>query len=62
MSSNELGFTLCHRSGFTIAVSDIHRTRVKKAVHLDDTTRESRRPSANIRRGLITEEEQYNGS
>ncbi len=54
-----LGFTYATVSGMTIAVSDITVPDTKQAV-LDQTTRSVEDTERQYRRGLITEEEQYN--
>ena len=54
-----LGFTYATISGMTIAVSDITVPASKQAV-LDDTTAKVEETERQYRRGLITEEEQYN--
>ncbi len=54
-----LGFTYATVSGMTIAVSDITVPDAKQAV-LDETTRKVEETERQYRRGLITEEEQYN--
>ncbi|MCB0204286.1 MAG: DNA-directed RNA polymerase subunit beta' [Anaerolineae bacterium] len=55
----EMGFRYATQSGFTIAVSDIQVPEVKTQI-LDNTTREVDQAERQYRRGLITEEEQYN--
>ena len=54
-----LGFTYATVSGMTIAVSDITVPPSKQAV-LDDTSQRVEETERQYRRGLITEEEQYN--
>ncbi len=54
-----LGFTYATISGMTIAVSDITVPASKQAV-MDDTTAKVEETERQYRRGLITEEEQYN--
>ena len=54
-----LGFTYATVSGMTIAVSDITVPASKQAV-MDDTTAKVEETERQYRRGLITEEEQYN--
>ncbi|HEX9118736.1 MAG TPA: DNA-directed RNA polymerase subunit beta' [Anaerolineae bacterium] len=54
-----LGFTYATVSGMTIAVSDI-TVPASKQVVLDDTTARVEETERQFRRGLITEEEQYN--
>jgi DNA-directed RNA polymerase subunit beta' len=54
-----LGFTYATISGMTIAVSDITVPPIKQAV-LDQTTARVDETERQYRRGLITEEEQYN--
>jgi DNA-directed RNA polymerase subunit beta' len=54
-----LGFTYATVSGMTIAVSDITVPPQKQAV-LDETTAKVEETERQYRRGLITEEEQYN--
>jgi len=54
-----LGFTYATISGMTIAVSDITVPESKQAV-LDETTARVEEAERQYRRGLITEEEQYN--
>jgi DNA-directed RNA polymerase subunit beta' len=54
-----LGFTYATVSGMTIAVSDITVPETKQAV-LDETTQRVEETERQYRRGLITEEEQYN--
>ena len=54
-----LGFTYATVSGMTIAVSDITVPPSKQAV-LDDTSARVEETERQYRRGLITEEEQYN--
>ena len=54
-----LGFTFATVSGMTIAVSDITVPAVKQAV-LEETTARVEETERQFRRGLITEEEQYN--
>jgi DNA-directed RNA polymerase subunit beta' len=54
-----LGFTYATVSGMTIAVSDITVPATKQAV-MDDTTAKVEETERQYRRGLITEEEQYN--
>jgi DNA-directed RNA polymerase subunit beta' len=54
-----LGFTYATISGMTIAVSDITVPETKQAV-LDETTQRVEETERQYRRGLITEEEQYN--
>ncbi len=54
-----LGFTYATVSGMTIAVSDITVPETKQAV-LDQTTHSVEDTERQYRRGLITEEEQYN--
>ncbi len=54
-----LGFTYATISGMTIAVSDITVPDTKQAV-LDETTQKVEETERQYRRGLITEEEQYN--
>jgi DNA-directed RNA polymerase subunit beta' len=54
-----LGFTYATVSGMTIAVSDIAVPPSKQAV-LDETTAKVEETERQYRRGLITEEEQYN--
>jgi DNA-directed RNA polymerase subunit beta' len=54
-----LGFTYATISGMTIAVSDITVPDTKQAV-LDATTQRVEETERQYRRGLITEEEQYN--
>jgi DNA-directed RNA polymerase subunit beta' len=54
-----LGFTYATVSGMTIAVSDITVPPAKQAV-LDETTSRVEETERQFRRGLITEEEQYN--
>ncbi len=54
-----LGFTYATISGMTIAVSDITVPDTKQAV-LDETTQRVEETERQYRRGLITEEEQYN--
>jgi DNA-directed RNA polymerase subunit beta' len=54
-----LGFTYATVSGATIAVSDISVPQTKQAV-LDDTAAKVDETERQYRRGLITEEEQYN--
>ena len=54
-----LGFTYATVSGMTIAVSDITVPPSKQAI-LDETTAEVEETERQYRRGLITEEEQYN--
>ncbi len=55
----ELGFQYATRSGMTIAVSDIQVPDVKQQI-LQQTTAEVEKAERQYRRGLITEEEQYN--
>jgi len=54
-----VGFTYATVSGMTIAVSDITVPETKQAV-LDETTARVEETERQYRRGLITEEEQYN--
>ncbi len=54
-----LGFTYATVSGMTIAVSDITVPPTKQGV-LDETTARVEETDRQFRRGLITEEEQYN--
>jgi DNA-directed RNA polymerase subunit beta' len=54
-----LGFTYATVSGMTIAVSDISVPESKQAV-MDDTSAKVEETERQYRRGLITEEEQYN--
>jgi len=54
-----LGFTYATVSGMTIAVSDITVPETKHAV-LEETTSRVEETERQYRRGLITEEEQYN--
>ena len=54
-----LGFTYATISGMTIAVSDITVPASKQAV-MDETTAKVEETERQYRRGLITEEEQYN--
>ena len=54
-----LGFTYATISGMTIAVSDITVPASKQAV-LEETTAKVEETERQYRRGLITEEEQYN--
>jgi len=54
-----LGFAYATISGMTIAVSDITVPETKQAV-LDETTARVEEAERQYRRGLITEEEQYN--
>jgi DNA-directed RNA polymerase subunit beta' len=54
-----LGFTYATVSGMTIAVSDIAVPPTKQAV-LEETTAKVEETERQYRRGLITEEEQYN--
>ena len=54
-----LGFTYATVSGMTIAVSDITVPASKQAV-MEDTTAKVEETERQYRRGLITEEEQYN--
>ncbi|MFZ2488317.1 MAG: DNA-directed RNA polymerase subunit beta' [Anaerolineae bacterium] len=55
----EMGFRYATQSGFTIAVSDIQVPPVKAEI-LDRTTKEVEQAERQYRRGLITEDEQYN--
>ncbi|MDW8316289.1 MAG: DNA-directed RNA polymerase subunit alpha C-terminal domain-containing protein [Anaerolineae bacterium] len=55
----DMGFRYATRSGFTIAVSDIQVPAVKTQI-IEATTREVEQAERQYRRGLITEEEQYN--
>ena len=55
----EMGFRYATQSGFTIAVSDIQVPLVKTAI-LDHATKEVEQAERQYRRGLITEDEQYN--
>jgi DNA-directed RNA polymerase subunit beta' len=54
-----LGFTYATVSGITIAVSDITVPATKQAV-MEETTAKVEETERQYRRGLITEEEQYN--
>ncbi len=55
----EMGFRYATQSGFTIAVSDIQVPEVKTSI-LERTTKEVEQAERQYRRGLITEDEQYN--
>ncbi|MBK9095310.1 MAG: DNA-directed RNA polymerase subunit beta' [Anaerolineae bacterium] len=55
----QLGFIYATRSGMTIAVSDIQVPEIKQQI-IQDTTTEVEKAERQYRRGLITEEEQYN--
>jgi hypothetical protein len=55
----QLGFIYATRSGMTIAVSDIKVPEIKQQI-IQDTTSEVEKAERQYRRGLITEEEQYN--
>jgi DNA-directed RNA polymerase subunit beta' len=55
----EMGFRYATQSGFTIAVSDIQVPEQKTAI-LETTTRDVEQTERQYRRGLITEDEQYN--
>ncbi len=55
----QLGFIYATRSGMTIAVSDIQVPDVKQEI-IQNTTAEVDKAERQYRRGLITEEEQYN--
>ena len=55
----EMGFRYATQSEFTIAVSDIEVPAIKTQI-LDETTRQVDQAERQYRRGLITEEEQYN--
>jgi len=55
----EIGFHYATRSGMTIAVSDIHVPEAKSAI-LEETSKLVEETERQFRRGLITEEEQYN--
>ncbi len=55
----EMGFRYATQSGFTIAVSDIEVPEIKASI-LQETTNEVEQAERQYRRGLITEEEQYN--
>jgi DNA-directed RNA polymerase subunit beta' len=55
----EMGFRYATQSGFTIAVSDIQVPEIKASI-LDRTTKEVEQAERQYRRGLITEDEQYN--
>ncbi|MER2600193.1 MAG: DNA-directed RNA polymerase subunit beta' [Caldilineales bacterium] len=55
----EMGFRYATQSGFTIAVSDIQVPSVKAEI-LERTTKEVEQAERQYRRGLITEDEQYN--
>ena len=55
----EMGFRYATQSGFTIAVSDIEVPEIKTKI-LDETTAQVDQAERQYRRGLITEEEQYN--
>ncbi len=54
-----MGFRYATQSGFTIAVSDIEVPEIKTKI-LDETTAQVDQAERQYRRGLITEEEQYN--
>jgi DNA-directed RNA polymerase subunit beta' len=55
----EMGFRYATKSGFTIAVSDIQVPEIKADI-LERTTKEVEQAERQYRRGLITEDEQYN--
>ncbi len=55
----EMGFRYATQSGFTIAVSDIQVPEIKAQI-LEATAKEVDQAERQYRRGLITEEEQYN--
>ena len=55
----EMGFRYATQSGFTIAVSDIQVPTIKAEI-LERTTKEVEQAERQYRRGLITEDEQYN--
>jgi len=55
----DIGFKFATRSGITIAVSDIKVPQAKAEI-LDATTQQVQRLEQQYRRGLITDEEQYN--
>jgi DNA-directed RNA polymerase subunit beta' len=55
----EMGFRYATQSGFTIAVSDIQVPEIKADI-LERTTKEVEQAERQYRRGLITEDEQYN--
>ena len=55
----EMGFRYATQSGFTIAVSDIQVPEIKAEI-LERTTKEVEQAERQYRRGLITEDEQYN--
>ena len=55
----EMGFRYATQSGFTIAVSDIQVPEIKASI-LARTTKEVEQAERQYRRGLITEDEQYN--
>ena len=54
-----MGFRYATQSGFTIAVSDIQVPEIKAEI-LERTTKEVEQAERQYRRGLITEDEQYN--
>ncbi len=55
----DIGFRYATRSGMTIAVSDISVPEAKARI-LEETSRQVEETERQFRRGLITEEEQYN--
>ncbi|HEY64593.1 MAG TPA: DNA-directed RNA polymerase subunit beta' [Caldilineae bacterium] len=55
----DIGFQYATRSGITIAISDIHVPDVKSQI-LEETSKLVEETERQFRRGLITEEEQYN--
>jgi len=55
----QMGFIYATRSGMTIAVSDIQVPEIKQQI-IQNTTSEVEKAERQYRRGLITEEEQYN--